>query len=612
VIKILKSVIVISCFLVSVDIAAQTNFNKDEIPQWAKGVVWYQIFPERFCNGDSTNDPKVEDIFLNSSTSDSIAWQIHPWTSDYYKLQPYEKKNGLDIFYNIQQRRYGGDLQGIINKLDYLQNLGVEAIYLNPIFTAPSSHKYDAATYHHVDPTFGPDPDGDKKMIANEIFNNPSTWVWTKADLLALQLIVEVHKRGMKIIFDGVFNHIGISSPAFKDVLENQKLSEYKNWFIVNEWADSAKNKTFNYGSWFGVRELPELKEDENGIVAEPKKYIFDITERWMKPNGKVENGIDGWRLDVAYCVKHQFWKDWRVKVKTINPQAYLTAEVIDRISELKTYLNGDEFDAMMNYNFGFAASEFFIDQVYQTKVTVFDSLLAALRNNFTDDVTLMMQNLYDSHDANRVASHIVNPDMEKYRFWNRYFNASKANNFDYNTGKPNKMDFEKLKLMALFQMTYPGAPMIYYGDEAGVWGANDPDCRKPMLWKELKFDNEILSASGSSKINPSKVEFDADLFSWYCQLILIRKQNQCLKTGSFKSVFMDNQKKIYVFEREIDNQKALVVINNSNVKQEVKLPTNGNIYSDLISPNNKIKSKENYLKLSLPPISGLILKAEK
>jgi glycosidase len=157
------------------------------------------------------NDPKLKDIKGSWPQDSTSPWQIHPWTSDWYKLQPYEKKNGKDIWYNIQRRRYGGDLQGIINKLDYIQKLGCTAIYLNPIFEAPSLHKYDGASYHHVDPNFGPDPEGDRKLMLTETPDDPTTWVWTSADKLALKLIAEVHKRGMRIIFDGVFNHMGIN-----------------------------------------------------------------------------------------------------------------------------------------------------------------------------------------------------------------------------------------------------------------------------------------------------------------------------------------------------------------------------------------------------------------
>jgi cyclomaltodextrinase len=159
----------------------------------------------------------------------------------------------------------------------------------------------------------GPDPEGDRKLLATEDPLNPEKWVWTKADLLALKLIEEVHKRDMHIIFDGVFNHLGVNSFAFKDVLEKQQASAYKDWFMVDSWRDDAKGTKFEYKGWFGVKTLPELKEDENGIVAGPKQYIFNATQRWMNPMNKGNAaGIDGWRLDVAFCVAHPFWKDWR------------------------------------------------------------------------------------------------------------------------------------------------------------------------------------------------------------------------------------------------------------------------------------------------------------
>src|SRR5215212_5008501 len=231
--------------------------QKDITPQWSKGIVWYQIFPERFNNGDTNNDPKVTDQNGAYPFDDTSAFQIHPWTSDWYQLQAYEQKNGKNIWYNIQRRRYGGDLQGVINKLDYIKSLGVDAIYMTPIFWSPSSHKYDALCYHHVDPTFGPDPEGDKKMMENEDPLKPESWVWTKGDLLALKLIDEVHKRKMYIIFDGVFNHIGVKSFAFRDVEKNQQASPYKDWFTIRSWRDAEKGTTFRYQGWFGISTLP-------------------------------------------------------------------------------------------------------------------------------------------------------------------------------------------------------------------------------------------------------------------------------------------------------------------------------------------------------------------
>ena len=151
--------------------------EKEFVPEWAKGIVWYQIFPERFRNGDANNDPTVQEIEGSYPHNHANSWQVHPWTADWYAQQPYEQETGESIWTHLQRRRYGGDLQGIIDKLDYLQDLGIEALYLNPIFESPSLHKYDGATYHHVDPNFGPDPQGDRALIATETPDNPSTWV---------------------------------------------------------------------------------------------------------------------------------------------------------------------------------------------------------------------------------------------------------------------------------------------------------------------------------------------------------------------------------------------------------------------------------------------------
>ena len=211
---------------------------KNFVPEWAKQAIWYQIFPERFRNGDPKNDPTVEDLHGSYPHDHTSPWQVHPWTSDWYKLQPYEAANGHSIWFNLQRRRYGGDLQGILDKLDYLQDLGINALYLNPVFASPSSHKYDGATYHHIDPNFGPDPAGDRKIISAETGHNPATWQWTSADRLMLRLIQEVHRRSMHLILDGVFNHVGLNHWAFQDVKEKQLRSMYKDWFKILSWEE--------------------------------------------------------------------------------------------------------------------------------------------------------------------------------------------------------------------------------------------------------------------------------------------------------------------------------------------------------------------------------------
>ncbi|HEY0045331.1 MAG TPA: glycoside hydrolase family 13 protein [Flavobacterium sp.] len=557
-----KSILIYLLFLTASSAIAQKDFT----PEWSKGVVWYQIFPERFNNGDPSNDPKVTDQNGAYPFDDSSPFEIHPWTSDWYELQPYEKKNGKDIWYNIQRRRYGGDLQGIIDKLDYLQALGVNAIYLTPIFWSPSSHKYDALCYHHVDPTFGPDPEGDKKMLEKEDPLNAETWVWTSADLLALKLIKEVHSRNMRIIFDGVFNHIGMNSFAFKDVEAKQQKSKYANWFDVSSWRDEKKGTEFKYKGWFGVKTLPEFKEDATGIAAGPKDYIFNATRRWMNPmNSGIANGIDGWRLDVAYDVGHPFWKEWRKHVRSINPDAYMTAELVFPIEQTKAYLSGDEFDATMNYNFAFIMHDFFVQDTKAISVTQFDTQLKELREAFGNDVALNMQNLMNSHDATRLASLVANPDGKRYGDWGAHFNWSqKSNNPEYNARKPSEAQIQKQKLIAAFQILYLGSPMIFYGDEAGIWGANDPDSRKPMIWDEKKYEPETHNPDQSTH-EKDEVKFDSNLFSWYQKFFALRNKSNAIKLGDFKTIAVDDKNKVYAFSRTYKNEEIIVIVNRGN-----------------------------------------------
>lgn len=565
-------------------------------PAWAKGIVWYQIFPERFRNGDPSNDPKLKDIDGSWPHDGTSPWQVHPWTSDWYELQPYEKQNGKDIWFNLQRRRYGGDLAGITEKLDYLQDLGVGAIYLNPVFASPSLHKYDSIVYHHVDPNFGPDPEGDRKLMAGEIPDDPSTWVWTKADRQMLALIREVHKRKMRIIFDGVFNHIGMKSPFFLDLVKNQQKSGYRDWFIVKSWDDPAAGTKFDYEGWVGVKELPEWREDEKGIVAGPRKYIFEITRRWMDPDGDGDpsDGIDGWRLDVAYCVKHPFWKDWVSLVRKINPQAYTTAEIVDTVEANKPYLQGDEFSAVMNYNFAFACSEFFVDEKNRISATRFDRLLQELREAYHPCVAHVMQNLYDSHDTSRLGTHVLNRDKGSYRDWGKYFDISKGSNPAYSTRKPGPGDLEVQKLFVVFQMTYLGAPMIYYGDEAGMWGGNDPCCRKPMVWDDLKYSDEVFLPGGSRMDPPDKVEFNWDLYLHYKKLIGIRNSHQAIKTGDYKTLLADDRTGLFAFSRSGGGEYIVVVINNSRTEQPfaVKVEKQGQ-YVDLLSRDDFFETEE-------------------
>ena len=578
-------------------------------PKWASSAVWYQIFLERFCNGDPSNDPKIGDQIGSWPHDTTGPWQVHPWTSDWYELQPWEKTNGKGYSFNITRRRYGGDIQGIINKIGYLKDLGINTLYLNPIFMAPSNHKYDGAMYHHVDPTFGPDPAGDIKLMEQENPLMPETWVWTSADKLALKMIDSLHRSGIRIIFDGVFNHLGVTSFAFKDLVKNGKNSKYANWFIVNQFADSAIGKPLEYEGWFGVKDLPEIREDENGIVDGPKQYIYQSTRRWMDPNGdgNPRDGIDGWRLDVAFCVRHEFWKDWRKLVKGINPEAYLTAEVIDSVSKVKPYVEGDEFDAVMNYNFGFILADYFIGE-NRMSPTSLDKSLKNLREAFGVDPLIMM-NLFDSHDTNRMASHVVNQQKKKYHNWGEYFGWSKAENKDYLTRKPNEKERAIQKMILAFMACYPGAPMMYYGTEAGMWGANDPDCRKPMVWKELKYDLEKINSEGKESEQIDDPNFDVEFYSFCRSLMQFRKEQTVLHSGSYKTVVADDAQGVFGFERSNSDDVVIALFNSSEkpFRFEYKLPKIEAMYT--VPGNMKIQSPGGNLVTTVEPGSFLILK---
>ncbi len=583
------------------------NFSNLSVPAWAKQAVWYQIFPERFCNGDLNNDPTLESIRGAYPHDLTSPWQVHPWDSNWYELQPYEQKNGKDIWHNLQRRRYGGDLQGILDKLDYLQELGVNALYLTPVFDAPSAHKYDGASFHHIDPHFGPDPEGDRKIIASEIGHDPATWQWTAADKLALHLIDEVHRRGMWIIFDGVFNHVGINHWAFQDVLKNQQRSIYKDWFKVQAWNDPQTGKGFKYTGWWSVKELPELKQDENGIVAGPREYIWAITKRWMDPNGDGDphDGIDGWRLDVAACVHHNFWKQWRELVKRLNPEAYLTGEVfVHSREELQAYLQGDEFDAVMNYEFTYACTEFFANERKRISVREFDRHLQELREAFSRDVAHVMQNLLDSHDTDRFASRIVNRDKMSIRQWLDYYEWSKAQSPDYDTRQPTNEERRRQKLAILFQMTYLGAPMIYYGDEAGMWGANDPSCRQPMTWD--KKDN---MKNGIKRKENEDAGFDRDLFEYYRKLIHLRHAHPALQLGDYQSLLVDDARQLYVFSRTLAQQTIMVAINNGREEQCCRIAINHKSeWVDLLEEHRHFAVKDGLIELAINAQSGRIL----
>ena len=564
--------------------------STDKKMDWTRGAIFYQIFPERFYNGNASNDPSPD-----KSTPTAKA---HRWTSNWYALSDEEKTYSPDFWQNIYRRRYGGDLQGILEKLDYLQSLGVTAIYLNPIFEAPSAHKYDATMLHHVDVNFGNNPIEDLQLIAEEDFTDPRTWKWTSADLLFLKLIEEAHKRNIRIVIDGVFNHVGTTFPPFQDVVKHQERSRFKDWFEVLSFEDSTAGKKFDYKGWWGHKSLPELKRDSlNGLADAPKQYIFAITKRWTAPNGDPSKGVDGWRLDAADDLPHSFWKEWRTFVKSIKPNTFLVGEIW---KNAKDWMQGDEFDAVMNYQFAVFTHQLFVQKVL--KPSEFKLKIEELLASYPDSANYTLLNLYDSHDTERLPSRIVNP--------NRHFDyyAGLRANKDYQLRPPNQEEYRLQKLLMLFQFTYIGSPTIYYGTEAGMWGADDPDCRKPMVWKEFQYDDENAELiTGKSK--PFKIAFNEQVYRDYKTLIDLHHRHRALKYGSFKFLIADDEKTLIAFERAFEGEKIITLINASDTAQTVELKFSNKL-TNLLTQQT-FESKNGRVILEVARKSGMILRYE-
>ena len=453
-------------------------------PDWLDEAVVYQIFPERFNNGNSDLDPA--------------------------NLKNWGDLPKRDSF-------FGGDLQGIYEKLDYLKDLGVNTIYLTPIFESLSNHKYNIDDYLKIDEHFGDE----------EIFE---------------KLVNKAHDKDMKIILDAVFNHSGFNFFAFEDLRKRGENSKYKDWYIY----DSLPLQTeipVNYETF--ARNIPNLPKLDTAN-KEVQDYLLKVTEYWMK-----NFDIDGWRLDVADEVDSSFWRRFRKKVKSLDKDAYIIGEVWH--SGMK-WLQGNQFDAIMNYSF----TEAVIDFIAKDKIgpSEFDNRLALNRMNYREDITNSLLNLLDSHDTPRILRHC-------------------------------NEDKDKMKLAVLFQMTYPGVPMVLYGDELGLTGGDDPDSRRCMPWDDDKADY--------------------DLRAYYKKLIKIRKNNKILQKGEFESFVINEAKNIYSFKRKLEDREVIVIINNNPEKREICLRSQNKNYIDLLT-NKNYKNNDEKIKLVMKPYQGMIL----
>ena len=522
---------------------SQTPF--DAPPAWAKDVIWYQIFTERFFNGDAKNDPVASSI--ESPAIGMYApkdWAITPWTQNWYKQEPWAINKDKSFHYMLQYRRYGGDIQGIINKLDYLKDLGINAIFLNPMNDAASLHKYDARNYHHIDIHFGPDPAGDIELMKTENPADPSTWVWTSADKLFLQLVDEIHLHGMKVIMDYSWNHTGTSFWAWQDILKNQSASEYKDWYDIISFDDAnTPTNEFKYKGWLNVESLPELKKTnitttringhpyEGDINPGAKAHIFSVTKRWLSPNGNTQKGIDGFRLDVADQIGLAFWRDFRKEVRSINPNAYLVGEIWwetwpDKLMNPAPYTQGDIFDAVMFYQAYKPARYFFAKTNYSISANELADSLQYEWNRLRVDNRYAMMNVSSSHDAPRLLTCFANPNKYKFK-------SNSSDDASYITGKPNKETYQRVRLYLVHLFTSVGVPQIWNGEEMGMWGADDPDCRKPLWWPEYQFEKENSNNFLSAPEKYGATGFNKNQYAWYKKLIQIRKENKVLVDGN-------------------------------------------------------------------------------
>ncbi|MBX9138972.1 MULTISPECIES: glycoside hydrolase family 13 protein [unclassified Clostridium] len=414
---------------------------------WLQESVVYQIFPDRFCNGDSSID--IE------GTSEWGKGRVH------------------------RRSIYGGDIRGIITKLNYLDDLGVNLIYLTPIFKSTTNHKYNTQDYFDIDPQFG---------TLNE----------------AKELVEKAHNLGMKVVFDAVFNHSGSDFFAFEDLIENQQKSKYKDWYFIDSWpVTKSKNKYYTFAN--GCDNMPKLNTNNKDV----RDYLLSVGEFWIK-----EVGIDGWRLDVCDEVGHEFWRAFRKRIKSTKKDAIIIGEIMH---EANAFLKGDQLDGIMNYPFKNAIIDFFAKGIISGRE--FLDIMSENRALYMDSITKQMWNLLGSHDTKRIYTECDG-------------------------------NIDRIKLSIAYQFLYIGVPYIYYGDEIGLSGGDDPNNRKCMNWNKNTQNKEI--------------------FDFYRDIINIRKENKVFIYGTFEEVYCENN--IIAFKRVLNNEETLIIFNNNENESIVRL----------------------------------------
>lgn len=562
-------------------------------PDWAKGAVFYQIFTDRFYNGDKTNDVVDDEyIYIKEPVKKVEDWDKYPATM------------GVREF-------YGGDLQGVMDKLDYLQDLGVDVIYFNPLFVSPSNHKYDIQDYDYIDPHFGVilEDEGDtvnqgdtSNVDATRFINRVTNKKNLEAsNQLFIKLVEEAHKRGMKVVLDGVFNHCGSFNKWLdrERIYENQpgyekgafvaKDSPYHTFFRFYEKGTWPYNT--DYDGWWGHDTLPKLNYEESPKLFE---YIMQIAKKWVSP----PYNVDGWRLDVAADLgktmdyNHYFWREFRKTVKEANPNAIILAE---HYGDPGDWLQGDQWDTVMNYDAFMEPLTWFLtgmekhsDSSRPELVGDSEAFFNAMKHHMSRFHTSSLQvamNELSNHDHSRFLT-------RTNRTVGRTATAG-AQAADQNVNKA------VLREAVLVQMTWPGAPTVYYGDEAGVCGWTDPDNRRTYPWGKE----------------------DKRLIQYHKDLIKIHKSHKALMTGSIK--FLGGGDGYLYYGRFTEEEKIVVAVNNGEEAVAIRIPVweigvpNGasmkqlilSFYDDYSMDDNSYEVHNGTLKMTMPKFSATILK---
>ncbi|MBK6565738.1 MAG: hypothetical protein IPG18_11225 [Saprospiraceae bacterium] len=552
------------------------NIAFESPPDWALNAIWYQIFVERFRKGSDTNNPTPESIKHGALDEVPADWCLTHWSHNWYKNDNYAENLSLDFYRSVQFRRYGGDLIGVLQKINYLKDLGITAVYFNPLNFAPSLHKYDAAYYHHIDVHFGPNPQKDLELIAKEDPSDPTTWVWTEADLLFLKVVKEFHTHKIKVILDFSWNHTGNAFWAFRDLQKNQKNSKYKNWYENVAFNNDNTIEGFTYKSWNNITNLPEFNKInkkidkatgclEGNLLSEVKDHIFEVCKRWMDPSGTgdVSLGIDGMRLDVGDHVPMGFWRELRKFVRNLNPHFFLVGEVWwkewpDHLLDPRPWLKGDVFDSVMHYHWFKIARGYFGDSDDNIDLVEYISKMQNTYYDINIKNCQVLMNLVASHDSPRLLTSIQNRNKYKYH-------CKPAEDKNYLTNIPDPETYSRAILLVIHQFTFLGTPHIWNGDEMGMLGADDPDNRKPLIWPDIVFESETAS-SFSDYQYVFKPIFNGFMHTIFKKLISLRKKYEVLRKGDCLFYTEDIKKSnLLMYTRQYNSSKVVICINVSH-----------------------------------------------